>query len=65
MCGSTERWYWMSPPQPWWRVPIIICTNERITDSTDIDASLKKWIHESSLYIRVKDYLYERPLVFV
>ena len=44
-----------------YKVPMIICTKDRVTEETSpIDASLKKWIQEHSVHVRVTDYLYER-----
>ena len=43
------------------KVPMIICTNDWVAEETSsIDASLKKWIQENSVHVRVTDYLYER-----
>ena len=44
-----------------YKVPIIICTNDWIGESSSIDESLGKWLGENSVHYDVKDYLYERP----
>ena len=45
-----------------YKVPMIICTNEWITEeTTSVNASLQQWIQENSVHIRVTDYLYDRP----
>ena len=46
------RWVWV------YQVPIIICTNEWISDR-DRDATAR-WIRENQVHIHVKDYMYNR-----
>ena len=44
-----------------YKVPMIICTNEWITEeTTSVNASLQQWIQENSVHVLVTGYLYEK-----